>query len=190
MDIRSEAQEMHAKWIEAYRQLARNLLKDAYPKAHKCKAHILKFKDRAEDPNAFSFVSTAEFQLPQMSDEVFCEMARYCQFILSFPLYDEKKEIEYEIFPHRAFSLSHLLASSYPKKDGIFKDTTGAMLMVDFEQFFDEFPESVPHAIFCGLGVLLMDKCREIFDPLGTDEEIIKKTTEMILYFPHKDDKE
>jgi len=87
-----------------------------------------------------------------------------------------------------SFSLSSLLLASFPRtvSDSKFKKTTGGML-IGLTNEAQSLPGDVClHAIFSGLGVLLMDLCREAISPFSTDEDMIKLTSEMFLVFTNE----
>jgi len=181
----------HARWLKESKEAACNILKNSYGDSF-LQAYIIGPKrvstadyetELEKQLEAEEYTGKAILKLPIGSIQVFLAMARFTQVAIEIPIILNKNYLEK--LPVYSFSLSSLLLASYPRSvsDSKFKKTTGGML-IGLTNEAQKLPGAVClHAIFSGLGVLLMDLCREEISPFSTDEDMIKLTFEMFLVF-------
>jgi len=194
MDQEHLRNQAHAQWLKESKEMACNILKTSYgdavlqayiigPKRVSAADHETELERELE---AEEYTGKGVLKLPIGSIQVFLAMARFTQIAIEVPIILNKNYLER--LPMYSFSLSSLLLASFPRTvaDSKFKKTTGGML-IGLTNEAQKLPGDVClHAIFSGLGVLLMDLCREAISPFSTDEDMIKLTSEMFLIFTNE----
>lgn len=193
MNLEHYRNQTHAQYSEQFKAFCTSMLAQCYGPSSQ-QAIIIAPKildlgpspDPTQDPSEIvdpypNFSIRGKLAFPEGTIQIFLGMARYTQIVLSFPVNIEGHD--YSNLPIYSFSLSSLLNSSFPRNvlNGSFLNTTGGMMAGLLTETYSG--ETVLHAIFAGLGIILIEECRKILLPLATDEDLIKYTKDMFLVF-------
>jgi hypothetical protein len=157
----------HTEWLEEMATFAWKYS----GKAPKSVGTIWKF--RYDDFDDFVLENNGEFDLPAGSAKMVLEMARFCQHTV---LPCDAEEWAEKKVPSLMFSLHDLLQAAFPKdvESGFFKANDCALAPEDVGD------DRARCAAFGGLGVILMNACRQLFGPLLTDAEMLKKVGQSV----------
>jgi len=173
-------EQLHSIWLDSIVDFSQNYLATKYGNKN-CEAHIV--SSVVETNN--SYQSLKNFNLPYGSAQIIMHMARFCKCTLCEP--DDILGCEMKTFPEATFCLPSLLSAAFPKNvnTGIFRPHDGSLDAGDLDN-----PSSVfrhPHIAFSGIGIILMNECREILSPLATDSEVIRLADCHFLCLPRGD---
>lgn len=126
---------------------------------------IWKFRE----DNDFVLEKHGDFDLPPDSAKTVQNMARFCQCSMS--RCDSIEGWAGEKIPKPMFCLHSLLQAAFPKDvdSGFFKANDCAIAPEGTDDV------RADYVAFGGLGVILMNTCRQLFGPLLTDAEILRK---------------
>lgn len=190
MDIEHFRNQAHAQWMEEYKRYACQILVEGWGTGVQEAIIIAPFihpiEEEMMDPAKIedappTFHCKAKITMPEGSIQTILCMSRYTHVLLDFPISVNGYDISR--LPVYSFALSSLLESSFPRnvRSNKFKNTTGGMLAG-----LDVSPNNgtlALHKLFSGVGILLMEKCRQTLSPFGTDKDLIELTSEMFLVF-------
>jgi hypothetical protein len=171
---------LHFEWMENYKTLAMEILGPC-----DAKAHVICCSDSpVQDPITgmeYDYTYDGDLQLPRDSAEVIELMAKFSQSYLSNPPsikgFDKFKE-----YPVNTFNLRSLIVAAYPRhiETEIFKGDNIGIFVLAGEEDLDD---GAFFVAFGGLGVMLMEKLRQLLGEALTDEEIVELTTDRYLVF-------
>jgi hypothetical protein len=166
-------EQLHSGWREAYKKEARLLLGGDV-----MRAAVISPAEEAEVGNC-EYQCHGIIAIPDCEMMIY-DMAKFCQVTLLPP--DGVRDLDLQEFPEATFCLDLLLFASLPAnpKTGMFRGNGVGVLVLNLE---DGTIENEDHwtAAFGGLGIILMEKCRELLDPLATNEQMLAMTEDKLL---------
>ena len=130
------------------------------------------------ETDEFIFSVVKKLFLPMGSSTLIMKMALFCK--CSFD--DAEGIVGFsDGIPEATFCLHSLLMSAYPKDvhTGIFKATDGAIGPDEAEMRISG--DKADHVAFSGLGVILMQKSREVLGEMLPDEDVVTKAHDHFL---------
>lgn len=164
---------LHSRWLSEIKDFAKGYFEEKFGKGT-CLAAIITTPETDE----FVFRVASEMSLPKGSGALIAKMARFCK--CSFDGADGIVGFSDGI-PDATFCLHSLLAAAYPKDvhTGIFKATDGAIGPDEAEMRISG--DKADHVAFSGLGVILMQKSREVLGEMLPDEDVVTKAHDHFL---------
>jgi hypothetical protein len=123
-----------------------------------------------------SYRARSIFLLPYGSDKLVFRMSRFAHCSLCEP-----EPIGIDFIPDALFCLQGLLLASFPKNTatGVFRAHDGALGAGDMDD-----PDALnrgPDVAFAGIGIMIMNACRQTFSPLAPDNEVVKLSDQKFL---------
>ena len=159
-------EELHAKWLAEMVSFSWHYLSIRHGPLP-CRGAILGIVEG----NEFIFETKGIFDLPPSSGTLILHMARFCRCTFGRP--EAILGLDVEELPEPTFCLSSLLAAAFPRNilTGAFRGHDGGTAIGDLGDPHAAFRSA--HVAFSGLGIIFMDKTRQILGPLAPDSEIV-----------------
>jgi len=175
----------HESWLRNYVGMSRQYLAREYGDGETA-ALIVRLTDGDVRGEAIYHVK-GEVMMPRGGGFLCALMAPYtlAPDLINAP--DRIVGSEMNDFPPETFFLEALLEAAYPYKiDGSgFK--AHAELMIEYENLSQMTEEGARHMAFFGYGFLLMNKVRQLIDPLASPERIASRCCESYLCVMERD---
>ena len=157
-------EQIHSLWLDEMVSFSWHFMAKRH-QVGACEAAII---ESVPDSNN-SYRARSIFLLPYGSDRLIFHMARFAHCSLCEP-----EPVGVDTIPDALFCLQSVLLASFPMNTatGIFRAHDGALGVDEMDN-----PACLyraQHVAFAGVGIMLMNVCRQTFSPLAPNSEIVK----------------
>lgn len=165
-------EQIHANWLDEMVDFSWRFMA-GHHKVGACEAVIVESVPESNN----SYRARSVFLLPYGSDRLIFHMARFSRCSLCEP---DLEGFNVQSLPEALFCLQSILLASFPKnvETSFFRAHDGALGAGEMD---DESAYRGPHVAFAGIGIMLMNACRQTFSPLAPDSEIVKLADQKFL---------